>query len=332
MFVWLEFGVCVAVILVTGTNLARLGDVLAEKTQLGRTWVGVVLLASVTSLAELVTGISSVAIFDLPDIAAGDVLGSCMFNILILALADALYGSKPLTANAHSGHVLSATFGVVLLGLVAMSILAGPRMPQVGWVGATSLLLIALYLLGMYLIFRHERNRGITAEEVQATGQYVHLSTRRAVGLFCINALFIVGAATWLPHLAEQIAKMTGLGQTFVGNLFVAASTSLPEVVVTLAAARMGAFEMVLGNLFGSNLFNIGILAVDDVFFLPGPLLAHVSPTQIVPTVAAMTMTAIAMIGLTYRSQRAVFRLGWDSLGIIGVFAGATTLLYWLTR
>ncbi|MBZ0187768.1 MAG: hypothetical protein K8F91_16095, partial [Candidatus Obscuribacterales bacterium] len=80
--VYLAFGLCTLVIFYAGTQLSTYGDVIAEKTGMGRTWVGLVLLASVTSLPELVTGFSSVLINDLPDIAVGTVLGSCMCNIL----------------------------------------------------------------------------------------------------------------------------------------------------------------------------------------------------------------------------------------------------------
>jgi len=83
--IWIQFAACTAIILYSGTRLSLYGDVIAEKSGLGRTWIGVILMASVTSLPELVTGISSVAIYNLPNIAAGDVLGSCMFNLLILA-------------------------------------------------------------------------------------------------------------------------------------------------------------------------------------------------------------------------------------------------------
>ena len=86
MLVWIQFAACAAVICYAGAKLSYYGDIIAEKTGLGRTWIGVVLMASVTSLPELITGVSSVALADVPDIAAGDVLGSCMFNILIIAL------------------------------------------------------------------------------------------------------------------------------------------------------------------------------------------------------------------------------------------------------
>src|SRR3970040_1321405 len=96
MIVWLLFGACTAIILLTGTRLSKYGDVLDEKTGLGGTWSGVVLMASVTSLPELITGISSISVFDLPNIAAGDAIGSCMFNLVILSF---LYLGHPVALS-----------------------------------------------------------------------------------------------------------------------------------------------------------------------------------------------------------------------------------------
>ena len=101
MFLWLGFLICTAVIVYSGIRLSKYGDIIAEKTGLGRMWIGVVLMASVTSLPELVTGISSVTYAGVPNIAIGDVLGSCVFNMLILAFLDAIYKPMPISAKAH---------------------------------------------------------------------------------------------------------------------------------------------------------------------------------------------------------------------------------------
>jgi cation:H+ antiporter len=85
MIVWLQFIACTAIIVFAGAKLSKYGDIIADLTGMGRMWIGVVLLASVTSLPELITGVSSVTLYDLPNIAVGDVLGSCMFNLLIIA-------------------------------------------------------------------------------------------------------------------------------------------------------------------------------------------------------------------------------------------------------
>ncbi|MCS6939926.1 MAG: sodium:calcium antiporter [Roseiflexus sp.] len=330
LLTWLLFIACAAVILVAGTQLSRYGDVIADMTGLGRTWIGVVLLASVTSLPELITGLSSVAIFRVPNIAMGDIAGSCMFNLLIIAMLDALHGPSPISARVHQGQVLSASFGVILLGLVGLSIILGEMLPVIGWVSVSSLIFVAIYLLAMRTIFTYEQRR-IVAEfvaEMATETEARHPSAARVYGLFTLNAVLIVGAATYLPGLAETLAETTGLGQTFFGTIFVALSTSLPEVVVSIAALRIGAIDMAVGNVFGSNLFNIGILALDDLFYTPGPLLAAIEMSHIIAVMAAMIMTAIAIVGLTYRSDSKRLFVAWDTLGIAVVYALANVALY----
>ena len=99
---WAMYAACTALIVFSGAKLSRYGDILAGKTGLGRTWIGVVLMASVTSLPELITGLGSVTYAGVPDIAVGDVLGSCAFNLLILALLDVLQRPLPLSTRATS--------------------------------------------------------------------------------------------------------------------------------------------------------------------------------------------------------------------------------------
>lgn len=331
MFIWLQFIACTAVILFAGTQLSKYGDIIAEKTGLGRTWIGVVLMASVTSLPELITGVSSVTLFNLPNIAAGDVLGSCMFNILIIALLDFKRGAAPISSQAHQGQTLTAAYGMLLLGLVSMAIVAGTKIPAVGWIGLYSVAFLLIYLSAMRMVFLYEKRRlQETLQAIDEELQYAHISKQRAYTMYALNAGLVIGAATWLPHLGDAIAEMTGLGRTFVGSIFIAFSTSLPEVVVSFAALRMGAVDLALGNLLGSNLFNIGILAIDDVFYTKGPLLSHITGSHAVTASAAIVMTAIAVAGLTYRAGKKRFLFAWDSVGIVAVYGGATYLLYLL--
>lgn len=329
MFVWLQFIACTAVILLAGTQLSKYGDVIAEKSGLGRTFIGVVLMASVTSLPELITGVSSVTLFDLPNIAAGDVLGSCMFNILIIALLDFRIGHEPISARAHQGQVLTAACGVMLLGLVSIALLAGANIPSIGWVSLASVGFLLVYLVSMRLVFLYEKKRiSEYIEDRIEESQYGDISKRRAYSMYAVNAAVVIAAATWLPHLGEQIAEMTGLGKTFVGSIFIALATSLPELVVSFASLRIGAVDMVLGNLFGSNLFNIGILAIDDILYTKGPLLLAVSDSHLVSASAAIAMTGIAIIGLTYRTGRKMLVFAWDSTAILVLYALATWILY----
>lgn len=222
---------------ICGIRLPRYGDVIAEKTGLGRTWIGVLLMAAVTSLPELITGASSVILFDVPNIAVGDVLGSCMFNLLILAMLDLHTGySVPLSTRAHRGHVVLAAFGVLLLGIASLSLAAPRTVPQIGWFGASSVLFIVIYFVAMRTIYLDERRRII--HEVAEQAQYGEISKARAFTLYGLNAALVIAAATYLPSIGERIAESTGLGRTFVGTFFVAIATSLPEIVVSVRPGR----------------------------------------------------------------------------------------------
>lgn len=110
--------------------------------------------------------------------------------------------------------------------------------------------------------------------------------------------------------------------------MFLAAATSMPEVVVSVAAARMGAVDLAVGNLLGSNVFNVAILGLDDVLYAAGPLLESVSAAHVITVIAAMLMTAIAVIGVTYRAQHKRFRLSWEAIAMLVIYAAGLMLLW----
>ena len=328
--IWIQFCGTALLIVIAGVRLARFGDVLGEKSGLGRSWVGVVLLATTTSLPELFTGFSATALSPLPDIALGDVLGSCMFNLVILSFMDAIH-PEPISARAHQGHVLSIGFALLLLGVVGVGLVADDRLPAVGWIGLYSPVLICLYFVAMRMIFTHEQQR--RAREIQEVAedlQYHAITVRSAVLHYTGAAVVVVGAALWLPQLGAELARQTGLGQAFVGGVFIAATTSLPEVVVSVAAVRIGAVDLAVANVLGSNLFNLLILALDDVFYRQGPLLAHAAPSHNVAVVAIVMMNALFLIALTYRVMTKRFVVTWDTGGIAAVYALAVGLSYLL--
>lgn len=319
--------VCAALILWAGVRLSRAGNIIAERTGLGGTWIGLILLSTVTSLPELVTGASAIVLFDVPDIAAGDIIGSCMFNLVILALLDVRH-PEPLSARMHQGHVLSASFGIVQLGLAGLALVAGAAVPMVGWVSLPSVAFIAIYALAARTIFVAERVRvQELTDKLAGEPAGDEMSLRMAVIRFSLAAAVLVSAATMLPLVADRLAALTGLEQSFVGSLFVAISTSLPEVVVSMAAVRIGALDMAAANLFGSNLFNVAVLGVDDIFYVRGALLADVSPDHLAALLAAVVMTGIAIVGLTFRARRKRFRLSWDTLAIVAVYILTLILL-----
>lgn len=275
-------------------------------------------------MPELITGISSVALVGSLDLAFGDIMGSCVFNLVILALMDPMNGKVSIFSNAGKGHVLSASFSVLLIGVAALSIALAGIIPTVFHISISTPIIFIIYVVGMRTLYRYEK--GVIDEFVTEAArelEYKDIDLRRAIVLFAVNAVFVIVAATFLPFIAERIAHMTGLGTTFVGSAFVALTTSLPEVVISIAALRLGAIDMAIANMFGSNMFNIMVLGVDDIFYLRGDVFADVSSSHIVTAMIAVVMTSIAVIALTYRqTKNALLRFGWGTFTIlvIGLF------------
>jgi cation:H+ antiporter len=332
--IWLEFVVCAALIVAAATVLSRYADVLAEKTGLGRVWVGGLLLAGVTSLPELASGISAVSWLDAPNLAVGSILGSCLFNLLLIALMDIAYQPGSILAKAAEGHSLAASLGILLLGLVAVAALLRPTLNGGGGfgVGVFSAAVVLLYVLGARLIARFEQRRlaEVLEREAQAF-QYSQISRGRAWAVFVVTAAAVVGLGVWLAAIGDRLAAETGLSRSFVGNLFLAVSTSLPEVASSLVAVRLGAIDLAISNALGSNLFNVTLLAVFDVADGRGNVWGALSTGNALAAVAAIMMTGVTIISLIYRaSPRTPFRLTWDGAALIVMYLAVMAALYGL--
>jgi cation:H+ antiporter len=321
-FHWLQLAACAAAILLAGSRLARYGDAIAYHTGLGGNWIGLVLVATVTSLPELMTGISSVTVADVPDIAVGNVLGACVLNLAMLVVLDALHRKASIYSVASQGHVLGAAFGVVMLGVVAFGILAAPQLGlQVGHIGVATLAILPLYAVAVRVIFRYER--GVRAASVEAAAEQKppEMTLRQAAARYALAAGVVVGAALWLPFAASAVAASMGWSESFVGTLLVALATTLPELAVTIAAVRLGALDLAIGNLVGSNLFNLALLGLDDLLYLPGPLLAGVSPSHALSATAAIVMAGAVIVALVARpTARLLNAVGWTGALIALVY------------
>jgi cation:H+ antiporter len=319
---------CAMAIWFSGSRLAHYGDQLAELTGMGRAWLGLVMMATVTSLPELFVGIGSAGIIGNADLAVGDVLGSCVFNLAILSLLDALYKGPGLLSSLAPSHVLTASLGIVLLSLVGFGLYLPDQYVVMGWVGVTSIAFILIYLLAIRLMHRQmqgqESPKQVEAERDGAT----RTALRSVIGWYAAHALVVITAALFLPHFADLLVQHSGMKASFVGTLLLAMGTSLPEVAVSVAALRLGAVDMAVSNLLGSNLFNILILAIDDIVYAGGFLLKDASDVHLLSVFSTLIMTAIVIIGLSVRSAPKRFLLAWDTFLILVVYVVNLIFLY----
>ena len=326
---FVQFLISAAVIVVAGSFLTRYADAIAELTGLGRVLVGSILLAGATSLPELTVDIRAVRT-GLANLAVGDLIGSSMFNLLILALLDLSHRQRGrLFSRAASAHALSATVSLALTAMAGLSILISGQLgnPSLLHVSAGSLAILILYLFSVRMIFFDQR---VSAQQAGLADHAPHvpkMSLRRALIGFAIAAGAVFVAGPFVADAAGEIAERTGLGTTFVGTTLVAFTTSLPELVATTAAVRIGAFDLAAGNIFGSNAFNMVLLVPLDIAS-PGPLMADLSTNHAVTCLVVILATSVTVMGQLYQVEKRRWFIEPDAAVVLALIAGALVLLY----
>ena len=328
------FAISAAIVVMAGIWLARFGDQIAELTGLGRLWIGVVLVAGATSLPEVITDISA-ARLGAPDLAVGDLFGSNMANMLILGLIDMVHRQKRIWQQTAYEQTLIATLAMGLTGLAGAFIMLNGGSGH-GGLGLDSALLITIYLLGMRVVYRQEdmRRRQKELERVVEAGEESggveprRARLKRAFVGFALAALGIILAAPYLASSAEDLAEQTGIGTTFVGTSLLALTTSLPELVTALAAVRLGAYDLAVGNLFGSNAFNMAALFIVDAAYRQGPLLSVVSSTHVLTALWSILLMNVGLMGIIYRAEKRFLLIEPDGLLMIVGYGLGMWLLF----
>jgi cation:H+ antiporter len=353
---WLNFAVFAAsavVVWIAGTRIARYADKIAIATGIGHAAAGLVLLAGITSLPEVAVSVSSAATGN-PAMAVNNLLGSIAMQIAILAVADAVMGKRALTVVVGSSVVLlQVAMNTLLLTLFATAVTVGDT--ALLHIGAWSWGLLGMYVFSIWKIAnsqdRHlwvaqktaqqkERAKKEAAERKrkdargnmqQADGGAdadEEIALKPLLVKTAIGAAAILIAGFLLSRTGDAIATKTGLGQSFVGAVLIAISTSLPEVSSVVSAVKLGRFEMAISDIFGTNLFNIGLVFLVDVAYSKGPVINEVATFSQLAALIGALLAAIYMIGLLERRDRTVAKMGVDSIAVLFAYIGGLFLLY----
>jgi len=321
---WITFLLASLAIIIAGVKLASFGEALGKRTGIGQGWIGLLFLATITSIPELTTTVTGATI-NAPNIAVGNALGSNMFNVAIVAVMDILLlGRGPFLIKVRSYHMISGGFAILLTTLVILGIAVDPGVEILG-LSPISLIILLTYLFGIFILYRVEKREGVT--ELAEAGT---MSLVRAVGGFLICAAVIITAGVFLIHASKAISVETGLSASFMGAILVAVVTSLPELSTSIGALKIGAYDMILGNLFGSNMFNILTVFVADVAFRRGAILARLGigkDDQLIVASLGIGLTAIAIIAIGYRSRRRVLGMGVDAALLLTAYLLGTYLI-----
>jgi cation:H+ antiporter len=319
-----------------GTRLTHYADAIAQKTGIARELIGILLLGAVTSLPELAVA-TTASLAGAPALSVGDLLGSAAVNLVILAVADAVYGRGALTSTlASPGVVLQGVLGIVLLGLVLAPVLTGDRL--VLGMGVWSWLMLATYVASICIIANSQRPRSwVPAREVKQEKEDAGpaiLAQRPLKRLMAGTVLMggaILAAGFVLASTGESIAEQSGIAAGFIGAAFLAIATSLPELSTVIAAVRLRRYEMAIADIFGTNLFNVTIIVLVDLLYAGEPVLVQVGGFAAFGALLAIVMTALFLVGMIERRNRTVFRMGIDSILVLACYAGGLVVLYRLS-
>ena len=330
------FGAAALAVWVAGTRLARYADQIAEKTGFGRELLGILLLGGMTSLPELAVGVFA-TMAGSPALSVNDVLGSAAINVVILAVADAVYGRDALTSTPQSpGVLLQGALGILMLSLVVGAGIAGDVL--VLGMGAWSWLLLTAFLCAVWVIWKSQGTSAwLPTQQRPALASSSDTGTIHGDASLRILLLQTVGvgavilvAGFMLARSAEVLAVETGLGTSFFGAVLLGFSTSLPELSTVLAALRLRRYEMALADIFGTNIFNVAIIVLVDALHPGGPILVQAGRFAAFSALLASVMTALYLIGMIERRNRTVLRMGIDSLAVLGCYGAGVAVLYQL--
>jgi len=321
--VWLKFIALLILVYIFGSKVTKSSDIIAEKKGWGRAFMGVVFISMVTSFPELFTGISAASIVKSPEISLGQIVGSCIFNLTIIALVQLFFRKNTLFKKNSKNDLTPLLFSFFLILLFSSSLLITFKV-QVLNVGISSIIIFAVYIVFLHDIFRNRKSSG--SEETN----YAEESLKDAVISFAISSIVIIAVGFYLPIVGKELAVRMGWTDSFVGVIFLAFVTSFPELIVSITAAKLGAFEMLLGNIAGSNLFNIAIIFFIDVFYFKGDVIADVTDSNIflIGIIAAVMNLVLFFTLFRGKVIKTVFKIPLNSILILILYVISLGIIY----
>ncbi|MDP3800071.1 MAG: hypothetical protein Q8Q90_01475 [bacterium] len=325
--VFLKFIICIAAIFYCGKRVARYGDAIAEKTGLGGLWIGVILVSVATSLPELFTGVGSTVFVNAPNLTVGNLFGANTYNLVNIATLDFLNKGAPLLSSVSTGQLLTAVLSLIPLLIAATGIFLNQGISQVAFANVSlySVLILVSYIISTRIIFKFEKKQQTIKElnkEEKILFKYDNISLKTACIRYGLAALAIAGAGIWLAYIGDDLARLLNLGQNFIGSLFLGFATTLPEITVSVAALRLGAKELAVANMVGSNLFNVTIIFLNDVLYRKAPIFTVLTQQHIFTAFIVILMTIIVIAALILKpKKKTIFGISGYAIALVVIFA-----------
>jgi len=315
--IWIQFIICSTALTWFSYHLCQEGIILSEKTHISEGIIGMIFLAIATSFPEISTAATSVYFLGKVGLGYADIVGSVVINFMILFGVDYFSGKgrmflKISRLNRMSGVVILLLSFVVLGASVTR--MSGRTIPSFMGLGIENFIIVLIYFIALR---KFKNAETVLHVEVKKNTEPKWVIWGKFIGLL----LVVVFLGAWMAKVGEAIVNTTGLSQTFTGVLFLGIATSLPEIIVTFAALRAGSLNMAVGNVLGSNMFDICIIPFLDILNKT-PILGMLTRGQVLVT-AVMFVISLVFVVSSFVKKETSSRLNWDTAAIFAIgFAG----------
>ncbi len=328
MLLWAQFAACALLIIISGYRLSETAERIVKAGRLSEGLMGIFVLAAITSFPEAWTSIASVVKVKAPNLGIGNLIGSVIFNIMILTALDYKFGKRSLLSSVKNYHLSTCAFSLALLSIVLVSLSVkafGINAKGFFNVGLDSYLILGVYSVSLFFINNITRSEHVEEKEKtrHPVREYLILMTMGAV---------IIACGFWLASIGKGIVELHGWSEMYFGTIAIAFTTSLPEIVVSLSALSIGSPNMAVGNILGSNLFNILIIPIADILHKTGYILSDVSQAHIYSSVIAILLTIAIFGGIFYKPKKSFARFGIGTIALVIIFIVGNFFLYNLVK
>ena len=353
---WANFAIFAGVsivIWVAGMQLQRTADAISLRTGLQRAFVGVLILSAATSLPETASTISATRTGD-ATLAVHALMGATMTQMSLLIIADLMACRRgALTHLSPQFLLLFQGVGLVMLLVVAIAAMSAGPIVVVGSMDMWAVLILVTYIAIIYGTYRMQsyprwQPIGTPAESKQVNPdgpvcidetsdaqqeEYRFRGWKLAsiIALFAGSAIIVLGAGWTAAIVAEVLAVQTGLGASFIGVTLLAFATSTPELSSVISSSRQGTYSLAISNIFGTNMYNIVLLVLAEIFYTKGSVFRDIHNSAVFAAAVAAMIACVYLWGLLEHENRTIFRLGYDSAIVLVLFLCGYYILYLIT-
>ncbi|MDD8048959.1 MAG: sodium:calcium antiporter [Thomasclavelia sp.] len=270
-------------------------DLIDRKTSLSGAFIGGIMLSAVTSLPELFTSISSTLMLNEPGLCIGNILGSDLFNLTMLAILLLI------SFKEFSNYSVSRSHNVVIFSIIVCYIAIVGNMLGFLNIDVITVSITSIIIIGCYIVsFKHLASEdGSVDEEFEDTS----LSLKDIVVRFIIVSIGIIALSIIISYVTDDISIKLNLGKGIAGAIFMGIATSLPEVTSSIALVKKKKYDIAIGNIVGSNIFNLGIMAVVDILYVKGGIYDFTDPKTVILLISGLVGTTFMYLAVKFDNK-----------------------------